>query len=70
MNRCTNAAAPSHTREGLNSLTLIVQHMWVGLLQTQRPQRDGRAHVHPAADVQEDQAAGRSAAEVRHGPDL
>ena len=36
-----------------------------GVLQAERPQRDGRAHVHPAAHVQAGQEAEGRAAEVR-----
>jgi len=46
--------------EDLNSNMLCA-----GVLQTQRPQRDGRAHVHATSDVQEDQEADRGPAEVR-----
>lgn len=41
-----------------------------GVLQAQRAQRDGRAHVHAAPDVQTDPEAEAGAAEIRRAPDF
>lgn len=46
-------------------LLLADAHLCAGVLPPDGPQRDGRAHVHTAADVQADQEAEAGPAEVR-----